>query len=443
MNSPATAPVVLLIFANSRYGDDRGFLRGLVAERRIIRAALSEPEADGICRVEWEQNVTRHQLFDLLDKFQDDIIGVHFGGHADPRGLVFEDDDGRPSAGLIDGVASRLERLPRLRWVFLNGCGTAAHIAVLHQRVPVPLVATETAIRDDVAVEMARRFYHGLAHRQCIRDAFDNAESAVRTAHRGPLDVVRGPGEDALRLLRPGGEASPWPWILAVPPDDPASVERGLFDARATQGLDPRGGIGSHTVESWPPPPPHLPDDAHGLEDTGERTRPLPDIEQRTDAEVTLEGRGRTSSGSVADGTVEQSLPLIELQAEIGTVELSRADLEFVPPAGSEAAATGRTRRDRADLVAEPDGHTTELSRSDLEWVGEGHADADDAVGTVELSRSDIEVFDEPPDASRMDHAVIISRKSILGASGPADDDAGDGEDETTAPVDPHGETIG
>lgn len=247
-------PLILLIFANSRYGDGSGYLRNLPRERRGILDALAGPLRDGACRVESEQNTILTRLFDLLDRHGDALVGLHFGGHGDPEGLMFEDEAGRPVAGLTAGIAQRLRDLPRLRWIFLNGCGTAAHVDALHGLVDAPVIATETAIRDDVAADVARRFYHALGHGQTIRRAFDNTESALKAAWRRPEDVLRPEPGHGLRLLRPAAPSDRWPWVLAVRPDRPETADRGLLDVRTTLDIAALSDGVDATADEWPPP---------------------------------------------------------------------------------------------------------------------------------------------------------------------------------------------
>ncbi len=234
-------PVILLVFANDRAGDTSSYLRNLMAEKRAIVAALEPAVTARHCQVVIEHSLTHKRFYDLLDTYGARVVGVHFAGHADPSGLQFEDHYGDSVAARMQGIAERLARLDTLRWVFLNGCGTAVHVDALHRRVPVPVIATEHAIRDDVAAKFASRFYFSFARGQCIGDAFGAAEDEVKTHTGRPADVARAerplffddgpppadpPVDDAAdaadtaphRMLRPGGIApTEWPWILALP----------------------------------------------------------------------------------------------------------------------------------------------------------------------------------------------------------------------------------
>lgn len=251
--SDERAPVVLLVFANDRYdGGVGGYLRHLAREDAVIREALKPAVGAGHCQLVRDTSVTHTELFDLLDEHGRDVVGLHFGGHADPRGLLLTDEAGESTPAHIEGIAQRLGNLPALRWIFFNGCGTAAHIEVLHRHAPVPLVATSTAIRDDAAVTFARRFYTGLGRHLTIGEAFANAQAELRSLHPTAGEVVRdGPGGDPwaqFRMLEPAEDAEPWPWVLALPPGTTGLAKRGLIELEPTAGLETPG-----PVEPRPP----------------------------------------------------------------------------------------------------------------------------------------------------------------------------------------------
>ncbi len=228
------APVILLVFANEL--TDSAYLRALSAERRAIEEALDVAASHGRCRLVVETDATHAALFDRLDEVGDRLVGVHFGGHADPEGLTLQGDAGRGVPARMAGIADRLGALPGLRWVFLNGCGTQAHVDALHRRSRVPVIATDRAIRDRVAADFAERFYHALGAGQSIGASFASARSEMLAHHRAPTDALRA-GEQ-LRLLRPGGEIDRgWPWILITPTDAPEGVDWRLPERRRSRSM--------------------------------------------------------------------------------------------------------------------------------------------------------------------------------------------------------------
>lgn len=230
------APVVLLTFANDRYAPDGAYLRNLVAERRAIEQVLT---ADGSLRgyrVVIEQNLTHARLIELIDAHRDAIIGFHYGGHADSVGLHLEDDIGRADRVDADTIAGSLARLPRLRWICLNGCSTRRHLDVLHARLTAPVVATERTVRDVDAQRFAAAFYAALVAGSTLEGAFGRAR-ALGEASRATGGVVESPS--GARMLRPVERADDtrWPWVLRAHADAPDAGDWTLAGELAMYGI--------------------------------------------------------------------------------------------------------------------------------------------------------------------------------------------------------------
>lgn len=382
------APVVLLVFANDRYdGGVGGYLRHLAREDAVIRQALEPAVSAGHCQLVRDTSVTHTELFDLLDEHGREIVGLHFGGHADPRGLLLTDEAGEPTPAHIEGIAQRLGNLPALRWIFLNGCGTAAHIEVLHRHAPLPLVATSTAIRDDAAVTFARRFYTGLGRQQTIGEAFANAQSELRSLHPSAGEVVRaGPGGDPwarYRMLEPAEDTEPWPWVLALPPGTAGLEQRGLVEFEPTAGVEAPEPVEPRppTVDLRAPAKRELDTtvDGHGRGWSRLGAGALETIEWQVGggghAEATIERRpsgdpallesthlgdaaiGAAGSGAVDDPLLEQTLVGGSLSEAISSAE-PRAPID--PPARrtapTERPATEAAHRQTAEIpLAEVD----------------------------------------------------------------------------------------
>lgn len=210
-------PVALLVFADDRAGSDGRALRELVGERKGVGEALA---ACAGLRVVGEANTTADDLFDLLDAHDRCIAVLHFGGHVDGDGPLVEDAAGRARSLGAGGLARRLGMLEGLRLVFFNGCGSRAHVAAVHRHSRAVVIATESAVRDDLARRFAVRFYRGLARGLSVRKAFGSSSSALEAAM---VDSVGGPA----RLLRPadGAGADRCPWVLCPHPERPEGVE--------------------------------------------------------------------------------------------------------------------------------------------------------------------------------------------------------------------------
>jgi len=132
MAATVDRPLLLFAFANDRVGDHSSYLRNLPAERRRLRA-IFPIEVDRPYDVLFESNITPERLRSLLDRHHGRLIGFHFGGHATGGGLSLETDDGRPDVLRVEGFAGELAALPRLAFVFLNGCSTANHVDALRR----------------------------------------------------------------------------------------------------------------------------------------------------------------------------------------------------------------------------------------------------------------------------------------------------------------------
>lgn len=218
MTTRAT-PTILLLFANVRVGEEQ-YLRNLPGEARRLEQRLGK--LGGRVRVIARRNVTRDELFDVLREHGPDTVGLHFGGHAHPEALYIEDDDGRAVELKIEGLAGRLAEMPRLRWVFLNGCATRQQVDAIHRVKPVTVVATERAILDNQAAEFASEFYAHLAAGRTLGESFAAARDRL-LSHSG--DGIH-------RFLRPGAarmDDGP-PWRLVDPPSRPDGYRARLIE---------------------------------------------------------------------------------------------------------------------------------------------------------------------------------------------------------------------
>lgn len=290
-----TRPVILLLSANARPGDDQGFLRNLAQERRVIQdkfAPLSSTH-----RLVVETNVTHRRFADLLRVHLKRIIGVHFGGHADVRGLQFENERGDLVPAYVGGLAGRLAAMPELRWVFLNGCVTRTQVDELHAQVTVPTIVTEHAIVDAVALEFAEQFYASLIAGLSLAEAYAAANDYLALLHPDPQGTTR--------MLRPADEAleqTTWPWTLVTPDGDEQGARWRLVQtptASALRAIDESASVAG--------PPEHEP---AGLDLTGsgEVDMTLPASFSGPPAEplrrVVPQPRAKTPIDAAAPGTV-------------------------------------------------------------------------------------------------------------------------------------------
>ncbi len=222
-------PVIFLAFANVRDGTVT-YLRNLPEEQRRIRAALERARTAGLCDVVERNNATTKDIFDVFQhpEYRHRIAVFHYGGHADGYQLLLESAEGKPSPAHAGGFAAFLGQQRGLQLAFLNGCSTQPQAqGLLDARVKV-VIATSQKIIDDIATELAVRFYTGLASGANIRAAFNEATASIRTEI----------GDDWLNYYHGiASEEFRWPWDLYCHPNIkesdqwnlPAAVRDPLF----------------------------------------------------------------------------------------------------------------------------------------------------------------------------------------------------------------------
>jgi WD40 repeat protein len=175
-------PVIFLAFANDRV-DYAAYLRNLPKELRGIREELEKAKNKNLCDVVERSNAA---IEDILDVFQDDmyknrIAIFHYGGHASGYQLLLESLAGGHAPAHREGLAAFLARQEGLKFVFLNGCSTQQHALELTQAGLPVVVGTSQSINDEVATNLAIRFYNGIANGAALEEAWLDAEDYIKT----------------------------------------------------------------------------------------------------------------------------------------------------------------------------------------------------------------------------------------------------------------------
>lgn len=115
---------------------------------------------------------------------------VHFAGHGNSDGFVFENETGGPLMWSYDDMARYMERFGELECVILNACFSARG-SMTASRFYV--VAMEKPIEDRAAIEFARGFYDALGAGRdydfAVTEGRITAESKVAGAR---VDVIAG-----------------------------------------------------------------------------------------------------------------------------------------------------------------------------------------------------------------------------------------------------------
>jgi hypothetical protein len=210
-----STPVLFLAFSN----DANAHLELLKKESKDVFSALRDLDRQEFVKVHREESADVDELFDALMDFKDRVAVFHYGGHADGTTLRME---GGPAHA--EGLAGLLGEQKNLKLVFLNGCATRPQVDQLLAAGVKAVIATSVPIRDDKATEFAARFYEALANRRTIAQAFDVAQSYLKTMYGDVLEI----GVVKMRDLgrRPSGAAAgdAIPWGLFVNEEHEAEV---------------------------------------------------------------------------------------------------------------------------------------------------------------------------------------------------------------------------
>jgi hypothetical protein len=100
---------------------------------------------------------------------------VHFSGHGEPGGVVFETADGYAHP-VATGRLIRMLAEHRPRCLVFNACHTADMLTTLSRHDPAPhVIAMQGTTADRASIEFSRAFYAALAYGRSVRQAFDHA----------------------------------------------------------------------------------------------------------------------------------------------------------------------------------------------------------------------------------------------------------------------------
>ena len=220
-------PVIFLAFANDRV-DDARYLRNLPIELRQITEALEPAVEAGLCEVVSISNVTVSQIIDTFQKkrYRDRIAVFHYGGHADGYQLLLESETGEHAVAHGAGLVSFFKKQKGLQFIFLNGCSTEQQSQELVDAgVPI-VIGTASSIADDVATQLAVRFYKSQGSGNSIDRSWQEAKDEVNI--RKGSDNQRGLG---FNLYRRGVAQETFPWRFLVKNGAELSKDWNLPDA--------------------------------------------------------------------------------------------------------------------------------------------------------------------------------------------------------------------
>ncbi|MGB0526080.1 MAG: CHAT domain-containing protein, partial [Flammeovirgaceae bacterium] len=174
-------PVIFLAFANDRV-DHTAYLRNLPIELDGIRSALQKAVKAGLCEVVERSNATIQHILDVFqDEYYKDRIAIfHYGGHANGYQLLLENLDGSHASAHADGLVSFFSKQQGLQLIFLNGCSSQQQALDLIGAGVAAVIGTSQSINDDVATQLAIRFYKGMAAGKAIDRSWQEAIDEVK-----------------------------------------------------------------------------------------------------------------------------------------------------------------------------------------------------------------------------------------------------------------------
>jgi tetratricopeptide (TPR) repeat protein len=147
----------------------------------------------GYIHTEKIENTSVDSLIDECRK-QENIVILHYGGHAGSDYLLFETAKGTTKAN-INNLIHIIQQQPNLQLVFLNGCATHGQVDTLLKAGIKAVIATNIGINDKTAIVFSTRFYKSLAKGETLEKAFEDATNLICTEHdfdKTAIHVKRG-----------------------------------------------------------------------------------------------------------------------------------------------------------------------------------------------------------------------------------------------------------
>ncbi len=221
----SSKPIIFLAFANDRE-DHARYLRNLPLELDGIRKALEKAQDNKLCEVIFEPNCSIEKIIDAFQKYQERMVVFHYGGHADGYQLLLETllvvenaNSGLSqekrllgsatthSIAHAEGLVALFAKQKFLKLVFFNGCTTEQQAQELAEKSKIVVIGTNSEINDEIATNLAIRFYKGLSINLTIGRAWEDALVALK---------IKQGSEDTRGLYRKEAKEIPEkaPWEL-------------------------------------------------------------------------------------------------------------------------------------------------------------------------------------------------------------------------------------
>jgi hypothetical protein len=193
----APAEVTVLFVAADPDRDDGEPPLRLDREVAEIQRRLRMSEYRDSVRFAWRLAARSAELMQHLNEDRPHI--VHFSGHSNRHGLVFEDSDGRPRL-LSNGQLANLLNVTsdRIRLAMFNSCESSDQAETATAYIDAA-IGMEQTIGDTSAKIFAAQFYNSLGFGHSLQKAFDQAlvQLEIETGGRsGNPQLYVAPGLD-------------------------------------------------------------------------------------------------------------------------------------------------------------------------------------------------------------------------------------------------------
>ena len=114
--------VILLAFSN----DQEKYLPDIVEEQKAIKSLLLDHADKNYLHVRDIQRASTEELFYLINRYHNQVVLLHYAGHADGEGLQLEKEIGIVQVANAKGIAGLLGTQQKLKLVF---CATPLTIS--------------------------------------------------------------------------------------------------------------------------------------------------------------------------------------------------------------------------------------------------------------------------------------------------------------------------
>ena len=197
-------PVVFVSFANNSLKP----LPSLKKEGALIKQLFSPIADNQQIQFHLEDFADTDNLTDYFIQYKDRILIFHYGGHANSKSLLLNDQKAN-----AQGIAYQLAQQKSIQLVFLNGCSTRQQVDLLLDLGIPAVIATSVPIGDKSATHFAEKFYVALITDHTLEAAFNMAAANFESKYNHRPKIYRDTG------LR-GEKNKELPWGLYTRNDD-------------------------------------------------------------------------------------------------------------------------------------------------------------------------------------------------------------------------------